>query len=149
METVATALQPHLPPPVEAVLVRERPRGGLVVRATAAGDDLGHLFDLVRTTHGVDERGLPTLGVHGETPTFLGTWLPLPRGSVLARINAQSATEAVQAAVEERLGSPWPYADAAVRTRLVGATVRVWFHDGRGGRVTMAFSVPVAACLPA
>jgi hypothetical protein len=76
-----------------------------------------------------------------EGPTYLGTWLPIPRGTLLARINAQGAAEAVQQAVEERLGRPLPFEGAAVKTKRDGASIRGWFHGPDGDRPCMEFRV--------
>ena len=147
VEDVAAQLAGSLPASLETVLVGVRPRGGLVVKAVAPGESREGLFDAVHTTRRTDARGGPSVTVSYEGPTYLGTWLPLPRGTVLARINAQGAAEAVQEAVEGRLGQPWPFEGAAVKTKCEGAHIHGWFHDGQGGRICLEFRVRKADCL--
>ena len=65
------------------------------------------------------------------SPFGLGTWIPFVPLGLRTRLEVADALESVQTAVP-RVVSPWPASDAAVRTKLEGRDVLVWFQDLSG-----------------
>lgn len=133
VESVVTAVTPHLPPEVRCVRARLRGFGVRVWAVPASVDVLDDEYGFLDIQ--VDESGGSISSRGPESPFGIGTWIPLVPAHLRRRLEAADALGLVRDAVT-RVVPGWPDPHATEKSRIDGGEVIVWFEDD-AGRLTI------------